>query len=1368
MTFSQEILSLILAGWQFWREGDKLRFRAPRAAAGEAQMAFLRAHKAEILELLVRDPALFRCAPLSHGQRALWFLWLLAPLSSAYNQSLPLVISGGGDAGLWREACRILASRHEILRARFGERDGEPLQTFGDDAEILWAESDATGLPESELAMALEAAHGLPFDLAVDAPLRCHWFARGDGRAVLLLTLHHIVCDAWSLEVMRRELQRIAAALREGGSLPAAPSHQYRDFVHWQRDLLAGAEGARLLTFWRDRLSPAPPPLVLPADRPRPALAGYRGANVSVVFPEVLAQGLRELSQREEATLNVVLLALWCVLLQRLSGQDEFVVGAPSAGRSLAEFAGVVGYFVDPVATPVRLSGNPTFRECLAQVRATSRETLAHRDYPFMLLVEKLNLPRDPSRSPLFDVTFNFLSHRENPAAAELGALSIAQADGKFDLTLTVIDDGRLMTAALGYNLGLFERATAERFAALLRRLAETVVADPEQRLSRLSLQDAAARLPVLRGEALENPPPPVHQSILAWCAKTPDALAVACAGDVLTYRQMGERVAALAARLHERGAAEGALVGINLSRCVDFVVALLAVLATGAAYAPLDPDHPPALRGRMLKRCGARLLVARRGAAVADWAGDILHPDDPSATASPAPLSRVASPQGRVDAPAYVIFTSGSTGEPKGVAVSHAALGNYCASIRDDLDLPDGASGMVISALNADLGYTLLFPVLIGGGALHLAGEELVGNPAAFADYFTRHAIDALKIVPSHLAALLHGREPVLPRRALILGGEASSCAWLAALLENAECRIYNHYGPTETTVGVLTHCATAADLQRYATLPLSRAVAGMAIYLLDGDLSPVAPGMPGELVIGGPGLAQGYVGDPALTAERFVTLADIGRVYRSGDLARRHSDGRIEILGRVDRQIKLHGHRIEPGQVENRLAGLPEVAHCAVLADVEGAAAAHLIAWVAVRGGVAAADLEARLRAALADALPAYMIPARWVFCAALPVTPNGKLDNAALRALASAVVTPEAALLSQQPRDTVELRLAHLWRDLLGHPVGLHDDFFRSGGHSLLAVRLMGRISDEFGVRLPLAALLTHPSIAALAEVLRGEAAPGGGPLLRLQRGAGGMPLLLLPGAGGNVLYFNALVNHLPVDLPVWGLQAIGIGDGEIAPDSIEELAAAYLKVLLATPEFAEGVHLAGHSFGGLVAYEMARQLTALGHPVGLLAVLDNAAPRFDDAARYADWSDEDWLRHVALRIGKLYGVTLSADGCGPAGPRLFEALLQAGLLPGDTRYEFFHRYIGVYRANVIAAATYHPQGELMNIPLSLFTAADADAALGQPAASDPGRGWQAYVAAPLRCCETPGSHLSMLLEPHAAVLAAHLRGALGGAA
>ncbi len=1367
MTLKQEILSLILAGWQFWYEGDKLRFRAPRAAAGEAQMAFLRAHKAEILDLLARDPALFRCVPLSHGQRALWFLWLLAPHSSAYNQSLPLVISAGADAGLWREACRILSSRHEILRARFGERDGEPLQTFGDAAEIFWAESDATGLAESELATALEAAHGRPFDLAVDAPLRCHWFARGEGRAVLLLTLHHIVCDAWSLEVMRRELQRIAAALREGGLLPDAPAHQYRDFVHWQRDLLAGGEGARLLAFWRSRLLPAPPPLLLPADRPRPALAGYRGANVSVVFPEVLALGLRELAQREEATLNVVLLALWCVLLQRLSGQDEFVVGAPSAGRSLAEFAGVVGYFVDPVATPVRLSGNPTFRECLARLRAISRETLAHRDYPFMLLVEKLNLPRDPSRSPLFDVTFNFLSHRENPAAAELGTLSIAQADGKFDLTLTVIDDGRLMTAALGYNLGLFERATAERFAALLRRLAEAVVADPEQRLSRLSLQDAAARLPVLRGKALENSPERVHQSILAWCAKTPDAHAVACAGEVLTYRQMGERVAALAARLRENGATEGALVGINLPRCVDFVVALLAVLAAGAAYVPLDPDLPPALRGRMLKRCGARLLVARRGAVVAEWEGRILHPDEQPAAASPAPLSFVASPKNPADAPAYVIFTSGSTGEPKGVAVSHAALGNYCASIRDDLDLPDGASGMVISALNADLGYTLLFPVLIGGGTLHLAGEELVGNPAAFADYFTRHSIDALKIVPSHLAALLHGRTPVLPRRALILGGEASSCAWLAALLENAECRIYNHYGPTETTVGVLTHCATAADLQRYTTLPLSRAVAGMAIYLLDGDLSPVAPGMPGELVIGGPGLAQGYVGDPAQSAERFVTLADIGRVYRSGDLARCHSDGRIEILGRADRQIKLHGQRIEPGQVENRLAALPEVAHCAVLADVEGPGASHLIAWVAVRDGAAAADLETRLRAALADALPVYMIPARWVFCAALPVTPNGKLDNAALRALASASVMPEATLLSR-PRDSVELRLAHLWSDLLGHPVGLHDDFFRSGGHSLLAVRLMGRISDEFGVRLPLAALLTHPSIAALAEVLRGEAAPGGGPLLRLQRGSCGMPLLLLPGAGGNVLYFNALVNHLPGDLPVWGLQAIGIGDGEIAPDSIEELAASYVKVLLAMPEFAGGVHLVGHSFGGLVAYEIARQLAAVGHPVGLLAVLDNAAPRFDDAARYADWSDEDWLHHVALRIGKLYGVTLSADGRGPAGPRLFDVLLQAGLLPSDTRYEFFHRYIGVYRANVIAAAIYQPKGKLMNIPLSLFTAADADAALGQPVATDPGRGWQTYVAAPLRCCETPGSHLSMLLEPHAAVLAAQLRGALGGAA
>ena len=1364
-SFADELQDLILAGWSFWRDGERLRFRAPRAAADEAQLRTLRLRKADILALLDSAPQLFHAAPLSCGQRALWFLWLLAPDSIAYNQSMPLRLPLGADAARWRAACRILLGRHEVLRARFSLRNGEPIQTFALNDEVAWMESAADELDDGALGHALEASHGRPFDLENEAPLRCHWFSRRAAPAILLITLHHIACDAWSLEVMRQELQRIADGLRKEAPLPAPPTRQYRDFVYWQRDFLAGPEGDRLLAFWRQCLTPLPPPLVLPTDRPRPALLDYHGAAVSLGLSAELAGGLRELARQEEATPNVVLMTLFCVLLKRLSGQAEFVLGAPSAGRSLAEFAGVVGYFVDPLAIPVRMRAGASFRELLAQLRELSLAALAHRDMPFMRLVEKLQLPRDASRSPLFDVSFNFLSHHEQTGAPVLGTMSIAQADGKFDLTLTVVDHGSDMTASLGYNLALFDRPSVEEFAALLQKLGAAAVADPDCPIDLLARQ-AQPIEPVARGLPLaEAAAQRLQHAILAWVEKSPEAIAVVCGDERLSYRELGTRVEKLALALGDLGLSSDEVVAVCLPRSANFVAALLAVLSAGAAYLPLDPAHPAALRGQMLDLVRARWLLASRHAAVtvASWAGGILYIEDIVEAFDSRPL-RLADVDS--SALAYVIFTSGSTGVPKGVAISHAAISNYCASIRRDLEMSDGASGLVISALSADLGNTLLFSILIGGGTLHLADDDLATNPVVFAEYFQRHAIDYLKIVPSHLAALLHGRSPVLPRRALILGGEASASAWLAPLLACGRCRIFNHYGPTETTVGVLTHEILPEDLARHARSPLGRAIAGMTLYLLDDDCQPVWPGSPGELYVAGPGLAQGYVNDPAQTAERFVFLDGIGRAYRTGDRARRSRDGTLDILGRADRQLKVHGQRVELAHIENVLAARPEVAQCAVLGDREDLSVEQLLAWVVLRQDAAQSvanspELEERLRHALADELPAYMVPARILFRDTLPVTSNGKLDSATLRAEVPALATDTVFA-----RSPLEWRLARLWQEILGTPqVGVHEDFFRAGGHSLLAVRLMGRIAEEFDVRLPLATLMTHRTIAQIAGILqRVSPVTHSTALLALQEGAGGTPLVLLPGAGGNLLYFNALLQNLPKDLPIWGLQAVGLADDETPPETVEALAARYVQLLLATPGLDHNIALVGHSFGGLVAYEMALQWTAAGRHVSFLGVLDNAAPAADSGERYAQWSSENWLRHIALRIGKLYGVSIVADGVeaeGSHGERLFSALRRAGLVPMETRYAYFDRFIAIYRANVMAAATYQPRVIPMNISLSLFSARDADQALQRHTASnDPLQGWQGYVSTPVRHHVVPGTHISMLLPPNVGELAAML--------
>jgi amino acid adenylation domain-containing protein len=1371
VSIAGELQDLALAGWRFWIDAGRLRYRAPDTGDTESVLTALRTRRDEIVAALTADPNLTEIAPLSDGQRALWFLWRLAPESLAYNQSLPLRIADArhGDAHRWRAACERLVARHPMLRTRYGARDGEPWQQVTD-RPIEWHERAADGA--ASFAAEVRAAHDRPFDLTAP-PVRFTWITQADESPALLVTLHHIACDGWSLEIMRRELPALAA----GDTLPPpAAASTYQDFVWWQRAMLAGETGERLWQFWQAVLDPLPAPLALPSDRERPAVMGYGGDARQRAVPRDVVTNVRALAAREGATAYAVFLAAFAAVLAQWTRQRELAIGTPNAGRSRPEFNGTVGYFVDPLVMRVDVDLDASFAALVRHARDTSVRALAHADFPFPRLVERLRVPRDAGRTPIFDVTFNFLSRRladralaGTAHAADVRAFDMPQADGKFDLTLTVVEDDDAMRLSVGYRTELFEPATIERFCDWVIEAVAAGAQDASTLAGRLLRSSAQNAQPRLGRRSDLSALTPLPEQIAACAADGPDRVAVVAADGTLTHAQLQTAAGEIAAGVVPH-LSTTPVVATLTSRTSAFVRALAGAMHAGAAWMPLDPAYPDTLLASMLARAGASCLLA--DAAHADRARafgvpvvniDALPSVEPLAAPRPA----------RLDDVAYVMFTSGSTGEPKGVAVSHRALANYTASIVGDLGLiRDDRLGM-ISSLAADLGHTSLFPALALGATLNLFPDTAASNPSAFASWMAAHPVDVLKIVPSHFLALADqpsGLGP-LPRRVLVFGGESTPIS-LARRVSAAGCRVFNHYGPTETTIGVMTHAYADADEARSATLPLSRVIANVSVHLMSEDGAPVPDGMPGEVVIAGACVSEGYVNDAPKTRERFVTLATGERAYRTGDIARPLAQGGLLLLGRDDGQVGLHGYRIELGQIEHAARAVPGVARAIALADAPGERATAIGVWVVPQPN---ASLDTpRLLAALSERLPRHMLPSRAFVLDALPVTANGKVDAKALRAMLTAPASIDETISparSARARDTVEWRLLALWREALKAPqLGPDDDFFAHGGHSLLAVRLAGRIADEFGVELPLHAFFTHRTVASLSAELRG----GRGrlsALTRITRGGAATPLVCLPGAGGNILYFHDLADALGRERSVWGVDGT-----RLDAQSVEDTAAAAIAELdaaIAAGEIAAPLALAGHSFGALVAFEMARRLRAAGRPVSHLIVIDNPAPGVADDPGAASRDDRGWLRHIAIRIGKLYGVPLEfsdSDAAAADGDeRLIARLTAAGALPPGIRAAQFRKYVELYKANARAAALYQPalagDGQV-DVPILLCRAETADPELQRPAAAvggaaDPTLGWSARTTMPVPVAVVPGTHITMLNAPNAHVLANAIR-------
>ena len=1093
--------------------------------------------------------------PLSHGQRALWFLHRAAPASSAYT------IAGAGrvtppcDVVALRRAFELLVERHPLLRSVFVQQAHGPvrrvLPATGAGAPAFLESIDASGWSEEELPERVSDLAFRPFDLEAGPLFRVSLIDRTDRTdgtgggedAVVLVSLHHLVGDLWSLAVVIRELGIAYTALARGedprAALGPAPA-PYDDWVEEERRRLDGPEGEAERRFWEERLEGPEgpfPPLDLATDRPRPPVQGFRGAVESRPLGAGLRRSLGALGRAHGTNRFTVLLAAFQALLYRHCGQEAYLVGSPTSGRtgsragSASSLAGVVGYFVNPVAIRADLAGDPTFDELIERVRGEAAGALEHQSYPFPLLAERLQTERDPSRPPLFQVLLVLQKSpvpgmRGLPAFAlgragaplELGGLRMEsvpfpQRGSQFDLSLFVTEEGGELVGSLEYDGDLFDPETARALLDRLAVLLEAAAADPGGRVSELPILPDAERRTLLgewaAGEGRPEAPEPegalLHELFAAQAAATPGAEALVAGEERLTYGELDRRSRVLAARLAEAGAGPDVPIGVFLERSADLVVAILGVLRAGAAYVPMDPAYP-AERIELMIDDSRMPAVVTGGEAAGRLPGTLaargVRVVDAEAPAegeeAPAPAPSATTP----DHLAYLIYTSGSTGRPKGVAITHRNASAMLAWAGVEFS-PRELSGVLAStSVCFDLSVFEIFAPLVRGGRV-----ILVDNALALPSLSAAGEVTLINTVPSAIAELCQAGALPPSVESVNLAGEPLRRRLVEAVYAaGAVARVRNLYGPSEDTT-YSTVAACPADEAREPTI--GRVIPGSRGYVADRGLRATPPGAAGELVLAGAGLARGYLGRPALTAERFVpdpfatgstgftvSTGFGGRLYRTGDRVRHLRDGRLEFLGRLDHQVKLRGFRIELGEIETALQELDGIDEAVALVRDDGSGP-RLVAYLVAAGGAPAAPPAPQvgeLRSALGRRLPGYMVPELFVELAGLPRTPNGKVDRKALPA--PGADRPALTREYVAPETAVEQILAEIWSDVLGvERVGIQDSFFELGGHSLKATQVLLRVRETFGVDLPVHRLFSDPTVSglavAIAEALMAEA-------------------------------------------------------------------------------------------------------------------------------------------------------------------------------------------------------------------------------------------------------------------------------------
>ncbi len=1202
---------------------------------------------------------------LSFAQRRLWFLSQLEGPSPTYNIPLPVRLSGDLNVAALNAALRDVITRHESLRTIFPATNGEPYQHILDPQELDW-ELAVSRVPAAAMKDAVAQAARYAFDLSTEVPIRAWLFqadpapapagqsdaepAPGgqpdDNRHVLMVVVHHIAGDGLSMGPLGRDVSAAYTARVRGEAPQWQPLPvQYADYTLWQRELL-GEESdpdsllATQLAYWRQTLVGSPEELALPIDRPRPARASHLGHRVPLRVPAEVHQRLKVLSRAEGVTVFMALQAALAVTLSRLGAGTDIPIGSPIAGRTDEALDNLVGFFLNTLVIRTDLSGDPQFRQVLARVREAGLGALAHQDVPFERLVEELAPARSLARHPLVQTVLT-MQNTESASLALPGvraggesgdASGSALAPAKFDLYVAVSEmidaEGRPagLRGSVTVTADLFDAPAATRIADWFTRVLDAVTASPELPLHAVQLLDPDERVRVL--ESWNDTTAPIPDLSVAGLFErqvtlTPAATAMVAGDRALTYADLDAAANRLARYLRAQGVGAESVVALCLPDGVQMITAMLAVWKAGGAYLPVDGKLPTERIAFMLADSRARLVVGTEQVLDDLPAGrlPLIALDDPMTVALLA-----AQPDSIVDTTvdpqnlAYVIYTSGSTGAPKGVAVTHGSLANYVASVAERLrwNRP-GARYALLQPQVTDLGNTVVFASLATGGQLHVLDPALVTDAEAVAGYLTGHRIDALKVVPSHLAALAGavGPERVLPARSVVLGGEAAPPAWVRELVVAAGDRqVFNHYGPTETTIGVATTELTAQSVAA-GVVPIGAPIANTRLFVLDDALAPVPVGVVGELYVAGAGVARGYVGRPGLTGERFVACPySFGeRMYRTGDLARWTPDGQVVFLGRADQQVKVRGFRIEPGEIETALRSHSGITQAAVIAREDSPGDRRLVAYVVPADEDATLDVTA-VRDFVGQRLPEHMVPATVVSLAELPLTAAGKLDRRALPAPDYGSATAAWANVRRNSATALERLVCEAFAEVLGVPeVRVEDDFFALGGHSLLAVTLVTRLQEK-GVSVSVRNVFAGPTPAGLiGQLSLSSVSDSLEKLLAIRTGGGQPPFFCIHPAGGLSWCYMPLAQFVPTDIPLYGLQATGLdGSAELA-GSIGEMAADYVREIRAVQP-AGPYHLLGFSFGGMPVHEIAVQLQAAGETVAAVVIMDTYPSRSGD--------------------------------------------------------------------------------------------------------------------------------------------------------
>ncbi len=1054
--------------------------------------------------------------PLSFAQARLWFLDQLETGNPAYNIAFALRLKGLLNLAVLESSINEIVQRHEALRTTFAFVNGQPIQVIAP-VSLSLALVDCQEIPpskrESEVKRLTTQEIQQPFDLTQGSLLRAKLLCLSQQEHILLLTMHHIVADGWSAEVFLQEMAGIYTALLTGkrSPLPKLPI-QYKDFAHWQRTWLQGEVLTTQLTYWQKQLAGATT-LQLPTDYPRPAVQTYRGAQQSLELPTSLTEALKALSRQQGVTLFMLLLAAFQTFLYRYTAQDDISVGSPIANRNRDETKGLIGFFVNTLVLRSYLGGNPSFAELLGRVRQVALGAYAHQDLPFEYLVEALQPERDVSFTPLFQVSFTLKNAPQIPEmpGLELSPLRVESLAAQFDLSLSIEITEPGLIASFEYNTDLFEAATITRMLGHFQNLLEGIVANPEQRLGELPLLNAAEQHQLLvewneegrrqkaegrgqeaegRGQEAEGRSAEldwwcIHQLFEAQVERTPDAVAVVFENQQLTYRELNNQANKIAHYLQQLGVKPEVLVGICMERSLEMVVGLLGILKAGGAYVPLDPAYPQERLAFMLADAQVPLLLTQQHLVMPPLQAQVVCLDSDAQALLHQSQENPVSPV-KPENLAYVIYTSGSTGTPKGVMNTHLGLANRLLWMQDTYQLTAADRVLQKTPFSFDVSVWEFFWSLFTGARLVLAKPGGHQDSAYLVQLIAQQQITTLHFVPSMLQVFIE--EPELEKyhslKRVFCSGEALSVALQERFFERIEAELHNLYGPTEAAIDVTFWACQRGSSQRL--VPIGRPIANTQIYLLDQHLQPVPIGVPGELHIGGVGLARGYLNRKELTDAKFISNPfsnELGaRLYKTGDLARYKPDGNIEFLGRIDYQVKLRGFRIELGEIEAVLIKHPAVREVVVLAREE-ASGKQLVAYVVPHQDQTPTTIE--LRNYLKERLPEYMLPAVFMLLDALPLTPNGKVDR---RALPAPENSRPIAADHQAPRSQLEQAIASIWQEVLNlEKVGINDNFFDLGGHSLLMVQVNSKLREVLTRDLSIVEMFQNPTINFLVQYL-----------------------------------------------------------------------------------------------------------------------------------------------------------------------------------------------------------------------------------------------------------------------------------------